>query len=117
MFKLIRPCSNCPFRKGAGELFGFERKRLDEILSAVAFQCHKTVNYDEWDDPEKRSCDHPQQCAGLMSLLHREDRANSIMQVGERFGAFDPARLDHSEVYQTIADAIAAHTRGPAAHA
>lgn len=110
MFKLIRPCANCPFRKGQGELFGMRADRLDEIFNAVAFQCHKTVDYDT-DDGEGRSGDEPQQCAGLMSLLYREKRDNQIMQVGERLGAFDPTKLDHSEVYDSIADTIAAHTK------
>lgn len=109
MFKLTRPCVTCPFRKGVGERFQLHRERLREIFEAVAFQCHKTVNYDEWDDPHKRSGEHPQQCAGLMSLLHREGRDNQFMQVGQRLGAFDPEKLDPTDVYDTIADAMAAH--------
>jgi hypothetical protein len=109
MFKMIRPCKTCPFRKGVGKTFRLRRDRLDEIFNAVAFQCHGTVDYDNWDDPEKRSGDKPQQCAGLMSLLYRAKRSNTIMQVGERWGHFDPARLDHSEVYGSIEDAIRDH--------
>lgn len=111
MFALTRPCVNCPFRKGVGERFGLCRERLTEIINAPAFQCHKTVDYEEWDDAEKRSGDRPRQCAGLMSLLHREGRPNQIMQVGERLGGFGPATLDHADVYETIAAAMAAHAR------
>lgn len=107
MFKLTRPCVTCPFRKGVGENFRLRAKRLDEIMNAVVFQCHKTVDYDA--DSDGRSGDKPQQCAGLMSLLHRENRDNQIMQVGMRFGDFQPSKLDHSEVYDSIADAYAAH--------
>lgn len=108
MFKLKRPCATCPFRKGQGELFGLHGRRLTEIFEAVAFQCHKTINHDA-DDRDGRAGDHPQQCAGLMSLLAREDRPNTIMQIGERLGHFDPAALDHSDVYASIADAYEAH--------
>lgn len=106
MFDLKRPCVNCPFRKGQGELFGMGKARLHEIFNATAFQCHKTVDY---SDDEPQSGDRPQQCAGLMSLLHRADRANQIMQVGERFGHFDPDKLDHADVYDSIDAAMAAH--------
>jgi hypothetical protein len=109
MFDLKRPCVNCPFRKGQGKLFEMPRLRLKEIFGAVAFQCHKTVDYDEFDDPEKRQGKRPQQCAGLMSILVRADRPNTIMQVAIRLGHLDPAKLDHADVYKTMATAIAAH--------
>lgn len=107
LFKLTRPCANCPFRKGQGERFRFGRERIEEIVEATAFQCHKTVDYS--GDWEGESGDHPQQCAGLMSLLHRERRPNAIMQVGERLKGFDPSRLVHDDVYGSIDEAIAAH--------
>ncbi len=107
MFNMVRPCHNCPFRKGQGELFGFHQKRLDEIVVATAFQCHKTVDY-SGNGPEQG--DRPQQCAGLMAVLHREGKANSIMQVAERLGHFDPARLDpDNEAYSSLDEVYAAH--------
>lgn len=112
MFKLTRPCANCPFRKGVGENFMLHRERLTEIFEAVAFQCHKTVDYST-DDERPQPGEKPQQCAGLMSLLHREDRPNQIMQVGERLGHFHPDRLEHDAVYETIADAVRAHGHTP----
>jgi hypothetical protein len=69
MFDRKRPCKNCPFRKGQGELFELPRLRLREIKNAPAFQCHKTVDYDEFDDPRKRQGDRPQRCAGLVAVL------------------------------------------------
>lgn len=108
MFKLTRPCANCPFRKDQGHLFGLGRERLTEIFNAVAFQCHKTVDY-KTEDGEGSPGDKPQQCAGLMSILHRAGRPNQIMQVGERLGYFDPGKLDHSECYGSIEEAMEAH--------
>lgn len=109
MFKLTSPCVTCPFRRGAGETFQLVADRLSEIFEAVSFQCHKTVDYDEFDDDIARQGAHPQQCAGLMSLLSREGRDNQIMQVGQRLGEFDPSKLDHTDVYGSIADAVKAH--------
>ena len=54
MFKLKRPCTNCPFRKGQGELFELGQSRLLEIFDAVAFQCHRTIDY-SMDDEQDRS--------------------------------------------------------------
>jgi len=91
-------------------LFGLDAKRLEEIRTASAFQCHKSVDY-SGDDPAPGA--HPVQCAGLMTVLHREGTPNQIAQVGERLGAMDPAQLDPERAaYETWADVIAAHTKG-----
>lgn len=113
MFDLTRPCVNCPFRKGQGELFGMHRERLKEIINAPAFQCHKTVVYGEDDNGETAdSGERPQQCAGLMAVLHRSDKPNQIMQVAERFGHLDPTKLDpRNEAYASIEDALRAHRK------
>ena len=110
MFKLKRPCANCPFRKGQGSAFRLNIARLSKVMhDAAAFQCHKTVDYGT-DDPDARQGNHRQQCAGLMAVLHRADQPNSIMQVGVRFGAFDPGELDpDGEAYDSIGDAVMAH--------
>lgn len=110
MFKLTRPCASCPFKPGQGERFQLCKERLREIMTAPAFQCHKTVDYDA--EYEGRAGDHPQQCAGLMILLHRADRPNQIMQVGERLKGFDPARLELSAGYPSIFSAVRAHLQG-----
>jgi len=114
MFDLKRPCVNCPFRRGQGSLFQLALARLREIFSAVAFQCHKTVDYS--DDEGAQSGNRPQQCAGLMAVLHRSGKPNQIMQVAERLGAFDPAAVDpDGDAYGSIREATAAHAgREPA---
>lgn len=121
MFDLKRPCNNCPFRLGFGEAFMLGKERIDGIVEAPAFQCHKTVIYDEETQVDEENFDETwrpiksdkraQQCAGLMSLLHREGIPNQIMQVGERLGAFNPEALVHDDVYASLADAIEAHSR------
>lgn len=113
MFDLKRPCVNCPFRRGQGSRFALHPDRLTDILNGVAFQCHKTVDYAEWEDPEKRSGDRPQQCAGLMAVLHRSDRHNQIMQLADRLTDFDPATVDpKGEAYASVEEAWAAHVDG-----
>jgi hypothetical protein len=107
MFDLVRPCPTCPFRKGQGELFQLKEMRLASIFTAPAFQCHGTVDYNE---DSGRPGNRPQQCAGLMALLHREGKPNQIMQIATRLGHLDPARLDpRQEAYASFAAAHAAH--------
>jgi hypothetical protein len=113
VFDLKRPCVNCPFRKGQGSRFALDPSRLQGVVDGVAFQCHKTVDYSQWDDVERRSGDRPQQCAGLMAVLHRSGRHNQIMQVAERLTDFDPATVDpDGEAYDSIDQAWAAHVDG-----
>lgn len=110
MFDLERPCVSCPFRKGQGEKFRLPLLRLREIRKSAAFQCHKTVNYDEFDDDEKRQGDRPQQCAGLMAVLHREGEANQITQLAQRLTGFDPSKLDpRGEAYGSWGEVLDAH--------
>jgi len=110
MFDLKRPCNNCPFRKGEGERFLLPRLRLREIRRGDAFQCHKTVDYDHFDVPEKRAGNRPQQCAGLMAVLMREGEPNTIMQIAERMAGVDFSDLDpQREAYDSWADVLKAH--------
>jgi hypothetical protein len=113
MFDLKRPCVSCPIRIGQGSRYRLHPERLAEIVEAPAFQCHKTVDYDRYEDEEARAGDRPQQCAGLMAVLHRSDRPNQIMQVAERLGALDPSQLDpQGEAYGSIEEMRAAHIEG-----
>jgi hypothetical protein len=107
MFDLKRPCSNCPFRKGQGHLFMLELERLTEIRNQSAFQCHKTVDY---HDNGSSPGDRPQQCAGLMAVLSRENADNQIMQIAQRLGHLNASELDPDhEAYETWADVLDAH--------
>lgn len=107
MFKLKTPCANCPFKIGQGSLFRLQR--LDEIVAATAFQCHKTVDY-SGDEPE--AGDKPQQCAGLMGLLLNAGEPNQIMQVAMRLGYLDAEAIDRASCYQSLEDARLAHESG-----
>ncbi|MEJ7831358.1 MAG: hypothetical protein WKF79_00450 [Nocardioides sp.] len=113
MFDLRRPCSTCPFRKGQGSLFALTEERIAGIIAGTAFQCHKTVDYAHFDDDEARAGDRPQQCAGLMAVLHRSDQPNQIMQVASRLGALDLDALDpDGTAYSSLQVARKAHVEG-----
>lgn len=110
-FDLKRPCSNCPFRKGKGECFKLGTKRVEEIFEhSPSFQCHKTLDFDYPAGSREHHGDKPQQCAGVLSLLSRADKPSAIMQIGERLGYFDPSKLIHDDVYESLEAAIEAHS-------
>jgi hypothetical protein len=111
MFGLKRPCKTCPFRRGG--LVGLHPERIKEILAADAFQCHGTVDYDNFEDPDLRQGRKPQQCAGWIVMTQREGVTPQIVQVAQRLLGFDPGAIIADEVFETAADCIAAHTGDP----
>jgi hypothetical protein len=116
MFDLKSPCINCPFRKGVGSKFGLRQGRLDSIRLSEAFQCHRTVDYVDTDADGivAEPGDRPQQCAGLMAVLHRIGQPNTIMQIAERLGGhLQPHKLDpRGEAYDDWMQVLRAHTEG-----
>lgn len=113
MFDLKRPCVNCPFRKGQGSRFRLTLDRLLGVIGGVAFQCHKTVDYRDAEEGGPQPGDRPQQCAGLMAVLHRSGRDNQIMQIATRLGSLFPEELDPAdEAYGSVEEATAAHLHG-----
>lgn len=75
IFKMKKPCANCPFRKeGAIEL---REGRLDSIKAGLlqddstVFHCHKTI-----DDPNGKSM-----CMGAAAWLKSNGRPNVLTRV------------------------------------
>lgn len=107
MFKLKRPCVDCPFKQGVGATFQLPVERLNEIMSAKAFQCHKTVDY-SGDGP--RSGDKPSQCAGLVALQRNANIPNLITQAALSLIALDLSEYDpDGEAYQSLEQMYAEH--------
>ena len=72
------------------EILGDERKD-GRWWPADSFPCHKTIVYTA---SGTRVPETAQQCAGVMAILHRENKPNQAMQLAERFGFWNPAKLD-----------------------
>ena len=109
MFDLKQPCDNCPFRRGAGMFFQLPQDRIEEIVDAPAFQCHKTVDYEYEEGDPRRSGSNPQQCKGLMSMLAHCEQPNQIMRVAEAVGecTVESHMLDCT--YESVDEAIEDH--------
>jgi hypothetical protein len=115
-FDLIRPCVDCPFRSDRPAYLS--RERVRGILGGgkgrawwpcTSFPCHHTIEYGTGPEGETVIPPTAQQCAGVMILLVRAGRFNDAMQIGQRFGMFDPSRLDMSApVHASVEAAVEA---------
>lgn len=101
-FDLKAPCNNCPFRRSQACNYQLSRKRLIGIVYATAFECHKTTGV----IGERKE---PQQCAGLMALLHDAQTDNTIMQVATRLSDQTFDHIDRSDTFTTLSDMFKGH--------
>lgn len=108
-FDLARPCGNCPFR--SDKPFYMRPGRVRQILGgehettwwpSPSFPCHKTIIYDDRGTTIPPTA---QQCAGVMAILHRENRPNDAMQIAERLGLWNPATLDPAAPFYASTEA------------
>lgn len=105
MFKLKKPCSNCPFRKEGG--IPLVEGRLEGIVESLHdnnfFACHKTINHEEQfnEEGEFHSLVESQFCAGALLYLEKCDNPNVQMRIAMRLGKYDPDKLEgHDEVIE-----------------
>jgi hypothetical protein len=115
-FNLTSPCSNCPFR--SDRPFPLLRGKVLEIRDALqerTFACHKTVDYDQYNELEDQEGDETvvasgpshrspklQHCAGALILKERLGERGQMAQIAERLGLYHPERLDlEAPVYET----------------
>lgn len=101
-FDLKAPCVNCPFRRSIAENYSLPSARLEEIINATAFECHKTTGV----DGERKE---PQQCAGLIAALNAAGRPNQIMQVAERLYGQTWDHIDTDDTFVSIDDLMDGH--------
>lgn len=102
VFKLRRPCANCPFLKqGAIELApGRVEGIIDTLVSDdhSTFYCHKTVHNGrtggDWDDDGNYAASGQESmCAGAMIYLEKLGRPTVGMRVGRVLGIYSPDDL------------------------
>src|ERR1051325_256618 len=96
-FDMVTPCDNCPFRKDI--TFPLSPERTKEILDSLfvhdqTFPCHKTIDYEEWEEEERYiPTGNEQHCAGALILAERLNRPNQMMRIAERLGLYDRTKL------------------------
>lgn len=115
-FKLIAPCSNCPFR--SDRRFYLRKERAVEISQSIltdkTFICHKTAN-GEYVEDEKTgeetyiNGENEQHCAGALITLAKAGQLwdNFLYRLAVKAGIFDPDKLKvDSPVYATLEDFV-----------
>lgn len=96
MFKLTRPCDNCPFRKVGG--IRLHPERAIEIANnairaqGATFMCHKTVTHD--DDGEHAPTDTEQYCAGALAFALNVGSLNQFMRIAMRIRNWNPKAIN-----------------------
>lgn len=97
-YRLVRPCSNCPFRLDVPPYLRPER--ATEIARSVAggaeFYCHKTTKLVEDDDgnAEMEIAANSQVCAGSLILMAKAGGENQMARIATRLGLLDLDLLD-----------------------
>lgn len=105
MFRLRRPCDNCPFLKVGG--IRLTQPRVREIANAFTdqgggsfFPCHKTVNHDyEGEEAERPTLREGQNlCIGGTLFALKLKRENQTMQIASRLRLIDYDKLRGSDL-------------------
>ncbi|MEM4992279.1 hypothetical protein WKH56_07025 [Priestia sp. SB1] len=104
MFKVKKPCNNCPFLKNSP--MKLHKDRLPEIVDHLDdngfFPCHKTIDYNKQMNEETgqvtEDLEKNQFCAGAITYLEKHNCPNTPLQVFQRIGRYDPEDyLKHKE--------------------
>ena len=123
-FKLKKPCSNCPFRKDSlkgwlGEARATQIAK-DVILGDQTFACHKTVNYEAWqeqqeeDEEDYRFVGGEQFCAGALALeMKCNNGGNFAIRLARMGKMFDYHQLKAIDlVFENTEQFIEHHSNG-----
>jgi hypothetical protein len=97
-YKLVKPCSNCPFLKEDG--VPLRKTRIRQIGGMMlnsqggTFPCHKTVDYQDYDDEDEIPQGH-RHCAGALIFAEKCNRSGTqMMRIAKRIGLYDRRKLD-----------------------
>ena len=99
---LTAPCGDCPFRSDKPFPLGPARvTEIERSLERGYFPCHKTLDYDDGDDPVET--EKTQHCAGALILLEKLERPSQLMRIYERINSYDRTKLDmDAPIYDTF---------------
>lgn len=105
--RLTTPCANCPFR--SDRPFHLTPARALEIATCLReggdFPCHKTLDYDHPTEDGRPDQNGPgaNRCAGMLIVMEKSGLRNRIMQIAQRLGLYDPAKLQmDAPVYESL---------------
>jgi hypothetical protein len=104
MFKLKKPCKDCPFLKNSSTPLHPDRlpSIVEDLHNDSVFYCHKTIDYKNQID-EEGECTHyterNQFCAGAMIFLEKQNMPNQMMRIGGRLRQYNYKEiLEHKDL-------------------
>jgi hypothetical protein len=116
MFRLRRPCANCPFRTDVPPYLrgGRAAQIAQDIALGSIFSCHKTVDYDRPEEDFEPGAwvpgDGEQFCAGALIAMVRGEEPNQAVRMAERMGLLDIDALDlDAPVVGSLAEFVRHH--------
>jgi hypothetical protein len=108
-YSMVKPCANCPFRRGTA--MRLTRARVKEIDSMMLnsqgglFPCHKTTRF---DDATGSHVPHNGEvhCAGALIFAEKNGNQTQMMRIAGRLGMYDPSKMKphHDEVFDSMAE-------------
>lgn len=109
------PCVSCPFRTDVTPFIHAERAEeiADALFQDSSFVCHKTVDYNAFEDDEVMEfCPTGQEshCAGAMIVLAKMERPNQLMRIAMRLRVLDLDKLAlEAPVYEDLTAFVERH--------
>ncbi len=100
----------CPFRNDLTPYLTPGRAR-EIATTELAFACHETLDYSQDDEQGGLITKKSMHCAGFLIMREKMDRQSQMMQIGQRFGFYDPSQLDMQAPIYADAEAMIEATR------
>lgn len=113
-YTLTSPCADCPFRCDVASYLEPERAQeiMNDSYEDSNFYCHKTVDYS--DDSQGQIVSKSRVCAGFLSTMENEGRANQPTRIAERHGIYDRTQLDaDAPVYASMQEWVRSFSPEP----
>jgi hypothetical protein len=113
-FRLVTPCSSCPFRSDLEFILGPGRSTeiAESLHDDETFHCHKTVDYAARypDDEEETEFEFEgaapegeKLCAGALITMEKEGFQGRPQTMGMALNIYDPSRLKmDAPVYDSL---------------
>ena len=111
-YTLKSPCADCPFRCDVARYLAPERAQeiMNDTYEDSNFYCHKTIDYSA-DDGQGEIVGKSRVCAGFLSTMENEGRANQPTRIAERLGIYDRTQMDpDAPVYASMQEWVSSYS-------
>lgn len=117
IFRQVKPCSDCPFRRDGAGRAGHTPQMLTAYASyftedpGASFPCHQSVPKDDARATWSAWREGQTVCAGGLIFAEQQGCENALMRIGRLKGWYDPRRLQETETVVASLDELLAGPR------